>query len=131
MKNTPGTVDQALTCETQQGLPSDPFNGLPAHRLLPIGWNAPLTSTPIKVTGRPRPGHSLLPKNGGETAHLLIRTEPYPVIMFDVKGDHGVVAEALGGQVFKADSFGTDVRLNPLQAGGPSSATFTSGMGMK
>lgn len=35
----------------------------------------------------------------------------------DLKGEHGVVALALGGQVFKIGHFGSGVRINPLDAG--------------
>ncbi|MEV8339460.1 ATP-binding protein [Leucobacter chromiiresistens] len=35
----------------------------------------------------------------------------------DVKGEHGVVAEALGGQWYRVGAFGTDVRLNPFEKG--------------
>lgn len=100
---TPGTVDQALACEVQQGLPSYPLNGAPAHRLLPIGWNAPLTSTPFKVSGRSRPGHSHLPKNEWVTAQLL--------------------AAATSQQKL--------VLIDPKEPGGTGSAQFTSGLGMK
>lgn len=35
----------------------------------------------------------------------------------DVKGEHGVVADALGGQWYRVGAFGTDVRVNPFEAG--------------
>lgn len=101
--NTPGTADQTVACEIQQGLPSCPLNGAPAHRHLPIGWNAPLTSTPIKVPGRPRPGRSHLPKNEWVTAQLL--------------------AAAFSQRKL--------VLIDPKEPGGPRSAPFTAGMGMK
>lgn len=35
----------------------------------------------------------------------------------DVKGEHGVVADALGGQWYRVGAFGTNVRVNPFEAG--------------
>ncbi|SDQ32703.1 hypothetical protein [Leucobacter chromiiresistens] len=35
----------------------------------------------------------------------------------DVKGEHGVVAAALGGQWYRVGAFGTDVRVNPFEKG--------------
>ncbi|MFV0435013.1 MAG: hypothetical protein ACK5LO_13665 [Leucobacter sp.] len=35
----------------------------------------------------------------------------------DVKGEHGVVADALGGRTYKVGAFGQNVRVNPLEAG--------------
>ncbi|MGO1571308.1 MAG: hypothetical protein ACTJFR_01155 [Canibacter sp.] len=35
----------------------------------------------------------------------------------DSKGEHGAVAEAIGGNVYKMGVFGSEVRINPLQAG--------------
>ncbi len=94
---TPGTADQTLTCEVQQGFHRCAVN------VVPIGWNAPLTSTPFKVSGRSRPGHSHLPKNEWVTAQLL--------------------AAAVSQRKF--------VLIDPKEPGGTGSAPFTSGMGMK
>lgn len=35
----------------------------------------------------------------------------------DVKGEHGIVADALGGQWYRVGAFGTNVRVNPFEAG--------------
>lgn len=35
----------------------------------------------------------------------------------DVKGEHGVVADALGGRTYRVGAFGSDVKVNPLEKG--------------
>lgn len=35
----------------------------------------------------------------------------------DVKGEHGVVADALGGQWYRVGAFGSNVRINPFEKG--------------
>lgn len=35
----------------------------------------------------------------------------------DVKGEHGIVADALGGQWYRVGAFGTNVRVNPFEKG--------------
>ena len=140
MKNTPGTTDQTLACEIQQVLQLIGALLAPGSRNLYPAETAILNWALGEVI-RETNDHPTIRKviqkidspeldtaRGGMFEKSMARDL---VLMFDVKGDHGVVAEALGGQVFKTDSFGTDVHLNPLQAGGPGSAPFTSGMGMK
>lgn len=39
----------------------------------------------------------------------------YAINTSDSKGEHGVVAEAIGGSVFKMGTFGSTVRMNPLE----------------
>lgn len=81
-------------------------------------WNMYLSgmvSSPnILVKGSLRRGKSYIVKR---LVTLLALFGVYSINTSDVKGEHGVVAEALGGQVFKVGSFGTDIRVNPLQAG--------------
>ncbi|KAM9865645.1 hypothetical protein ACIFOC_01267 [Leucobacter aridicollis] len=81
-------------------------------------WNmylAGMVSSPnILVKGSLRRGKSFIVKR---LVTLLALFGVYSINTSDVKGEHGVVAEALGGQVFKVGSFGTDIRVNPLQTG--------------
>lgn len=72
-----------------------------------------VSSSTLLVKGSLRRGKSFMIKR---LVALLSLYGVYSVNVSDVKGEHGVVAEALGGQVFKVGSFGSDVRVNPLQA---------------
>ncbi|GAA1573200.1 ATP-binding protein [Leucobacter aridicollis] len=88
-----------------------------------------VSSPNILVKGSLRRGKSFIVKR---LVTLLALFNVYSINTSDVKGEHGVVAEALGGQVFKVGSFGTDIRVNPLQAGerhfGESEAEHTQRM---
>lgn len=80
-------------------------------------WNmylAAIVSSPnLLVKGSLRRGKSFIIKR---LVTLLALYGVYSINTSDVKGEHGVVAEALGGQVFKVGAFGSEVRVNPLEA---------------
>lgn len=81
-------------------------------------WNmylAELVASPnLLVKGNLRRGKSFIIKR---LVTLLALYGVKSINTSDVKGEHGVVAEALGGRVFKVGGFGSDVRVNPLESG--------------
>lgn len=80
-------------------------------------WNlylAGIVSSPnLLVKGSLRRGKSYAIKR---LVTLMALYGVFSINTSDVKGEHGVVADALGGDTFRVGAFGTDVRVNPLQA---------------
>lgn len=78
-------------------------------------YNLGLVSSPnLLVQGALRRGKSFSVKR---LVTLMALFGRYSINTSDVKGEHGVVAEAIGGEVFKVGTFGNPVRLNALEAG--------------
>lgn len=81
-------------------------------------WNMYLnqivSSPNILVMGSLRRGKSFIIKR---LVSLMSLYGVYSINTSDVKGEHGVLAEALGGTVFRVGAFGSSVRVNPLSAG--------------
>lgn len=74
-----------------------------------------LVSSPnLLIQGSLRQGKSFLIKR---LICLLAMMGRYAINVSDSKGEHGVVALAIGGHVYKMGVFGNLIRLNPLQAG--------------
>lgn len=72
-----------------------------------------VSSPNILIQGSLRQGKSFSIKR---LVTLLVEFGRYAINTSDSKGEHGVVAEAIGGSVFKMGVFGSDIRLNPLEA---------------
>lgn len=81
-------------------------------------WNmylAEIIASPnLLVKGNLRRGKSFIIKR---LVTLLALYGVKSINTSDVKGEHGVVAEAIGGHVFRMGGFGSNVRVNPLEAG--------------
>lgn len=73
-----------------------------------------VTSPNLLVQGSLRRGKSFFVKR---LVCLLSMFGRYAINTSDSKGEHGVVAEALGGQVIRIGGFGNNVRINPLERG--------------
>ncbi len=80
-------------------------------------WNMYLegviSSPNLLVKGSLRRGKSFIIKR---LVTLLSLFGIYAINTSDIKGEHGPVAEAIGGRCYKVGSFGSNVRLNPLEA---------------
>lgn len=72
-----------------------------------------LSSPNLLIQGSLRQGKSFFIKR---LVASLVEFGRFAINTSDSKGEHGVVAEALGGHVFKMGVFGSDIRLNPLEA---------------
>ncbi|GAA1621999.1 hypothetical protein [Leucobacter chromiireducens] len=73
-----------------------------------------LVSSPnILIQGSLRQGKSFVIKR---LVTLLVEFGRLAINTSDSKGEHGAVAEAIGGSVFKMGVFGSEIRLNPLVA---------------
>ncbi|MFD5600795.1 hypothetical protein ACFWHR_12165 [Leucobacter sp. NPDC058333] len=73
-----------------------------------------LASAPnILIQGSLRQGKSFSIKR---LVTLLVEFGRFAINTSDSKGEHGAVAEALGGNVFKMGVFGSEIRLNALEA---------------
>lgn len=73
-----------------------------------------LVSSPnILIQGSLRQGKSYAVKR---LLTLLVEFGRFAINTSDSKGEHGVVADAIGGSVFKMGVFGSEIRLNPLEA---------------
>jgi hypothetical protein len=72
------------------------------------------SSTNLLVQGALRRGKSFSIKR---LVVLMALFGRHSINTSDVKGEHGVVAEAIGGEVFRVGTFGSTVRLNPLETG--------------
>lgn len=73
-----------------------------------------LVSSPnLLIEGTLRQGKSFVVKR---LLCMMAMRGRYAINVSDSKGEHGVVAEALGGDVFKMGVFGSLIRMNPLEA---------------
>lgn len=73
-----------------------------------------LVSSPnLLIMGSLRQGKSYFIKR---LLTLLVEFGRLAINTSDSKGEHGVVAEAIGGTVFKMGVFGSEIRLNALEA---------------
>ncbi|NLA66255.1 MAG: hypothetical protein GX862_10155, partial [Leucobacter sp.] len=73
-----------------------------------------VASPNLLIEGSLRQGKSFVIKR---LICLLAMLGYHAINVSDSKGEHGVVAQALGGNVYKMGVFGSEIRLNPLQAG--------------
>lgn len=72
-----------------------------------------MTDPNLLIQGSLRQGKSFFIKR---LLALLVEFGRYAINTSDSKGEHGGVAEAIGGHVFKMGVFGSEIRLNPLEA---------------
>lgn len=72
-----------------------------------------VASPNLLIQGSLRQGKSFFIKR---LVTYLVEFGRYAINTSDSKGEHGVVAEAIGGHVFKMGVFGSEIRLNPLEA---------------
>lgn len=74
-----------------------------------------LVSSPnLIIEGTLRQGKSYFIKR---LLSLLVEVGHFAINTSDSKGEHGVLALELGGDVFKIGVFGSGIRINPLEAG--------------
>ncbi|MDA3146512.1 hypothetical protein JSO19_03865 [Leucobacter sp. UCMA 4100] len=76
-------------------------------------YSSGLVSSPnLLIEGSLRQGKSFWIKR---LVALLVEVGHYAINTSDSKGEHGVVAQALGGDVFELGAYGSDIRINPLE----------------
>ena len=73
-----------------------------------------VASPNLLIEGSLRQGKSFVIKR---LITLLAMLGRCAINVSDSKGEHGVVAEAIGGNVYKMGVFGSEIRLNPLEKG--------------
>ncbi|WP_217132356.1 hypothetical protein [Leucobacter chinensis] len=72
-----------------------------------------LVSSPnLLIEGSLRQGKSFWIKR---LVSLLVEIGHYAINTSDSKGEHGVAAHALGGDVFELGAYGSEIRINPLE----------------
>lgn len=91
------------------------LSGGSAFTFHPWNWylSGMVTSPNLLVKGSLRRGKSYFIKR---LVTLMALYGVFSINTSDVKGEHGRVAEAIGGKVYRVGAFGSDVRLNPLES---------------
>lgn len=91
----------------------DRRSGGAAFTFDPMEWylRGYVMSQNLLIQGALRRGKSFLVKR---LVCLLTLFDRYAINTSDSKGEHGRVAEAIGGTVYRVGQFGADVRINPL-----------------